>query len=283
MNVLVLMDMQEKLYNEDKHSREIEETESQTLKKIRDFDGVILTTKAQKLELSGNQTLDDKVALALNERENVLYLDKDKCGKKEIGNLISIFDDVKKITVVGLYSDICRTIAVDILVVVDMQYDFLYGALRNEMAIAIEPSVAKLIEEFDGFIIVTRDTHHEDYLTTQEGRLLPVIHCIEGTPGHKITEKVQAALDKKPNVKYLNKETFGSKEIGMLIEKFTDIGIITLVGVCTDICVINNAMVIKAFNSEARVEILRDYCAGVSDESHDIALKALAGSQFFIL
>ena len=105
------------------------------------------------------------------------------------------------------------------LIVVDMQNDFITGTLANTEGQKIVPAIAELVKNFDGDIIATRDTHKENYLETQEGRRLPVVHCIEGTEGWQIVPEIQAALDAKPagTVTYIDKFTFGSVDLGKLV------------------------------------------------------------------
>ena len=138
----------------------------------------------------------------------------------------------------------------DILIIVDMQNDFIDGALGTKEAKAIVPDVAKKIKDFDGEIIYTRDTHEENYLDTQEGRNLPVAHCIRGTKGWEICPQLEAL--RRENDIVIDKPTFGSMELGELLKKKDEelrgngmdgITSITLVGLCTDICVISNAMI----------------------------------------
>ncbi|MCM1112580.1 MAG: cysteine hydrolase [Muribaculum sp.] len=161
-----------------------------------------------------------------------------------------------------------------ILVVVDMQKDFIDGALGTKEAQAIVPKVVQKIREFDGMVVATRDTHQSDYLTTQEGRNLPVEHCIEGTDGWQIHPKVAALLTEEP----VNKPAFGSVELGERLRQFGErekIESITLIGLCTDICVISNAMILKAALPEVPVIVDAECCAGVSPESHLRALEAM--------
>jgi nicotinamidase-related amidase len=173
-----------------------------------------------------------------------------------------------------------------LLIVIDMQNDFLTGALRNEEGIKIIPGVIKKIEEYKqngDLIIATRDTHFEHYLNTQEGKNLPVVHCVKGTKGWEIEDSIKEALDE---VKIFDKLTFGSKELGFYLkEHYETIQAnleIELVGVCTDICVISNAMIVKANLPEAKIIVNSSLCAGVTIESHNTALKAMAMCQIEI-
>lgn len=165
------------------------------------------------------------------------------------------------------------------LIVVDMQKDFIDGALGTKEAQAIVPNVRKKIEEFDGEVIFTRDTHQKDYLSTQEGKNLPVEHCIEGTAGWEIDKSLQ------PLCKGLvvNKPTFGSMELAEEIWERGDAQEITLVGLCTDICVISNAMLLKAAMPEVPIIVDRACCAGVTPQSHENALEAMKMCQIKIV
>ena len=170
------------------------------------------------------------------------------------------------------------------LIVVDMQNDFITGTLANTEGQKIVPAIAELIKNFDGDIIATRDTHKDNYLETQEGRRLPVVHCIESTEGWQIVPEIQAALDAKPagTVTYIDKLTFGSVDLGKLVAgELYDA--VELCGVCTDICVISNAMVIKANAIETNVSVYKDLCAGVTPDSHRTTLDAMAGCQIDII
>ncbi len=170
----------------------------------------------------------------------------------------------------------------ELLVVVDMQNDFLTGALANADAVGIIPKVCAEVEaaiKRGAAIAFTRDTHTRDYLQTREGRLLPVPHCIAGSHGHGIV----AELDKYArNAVVFDKPSFGSVELAEYAanEKFDSI---TFVGVCTDICVISNAFTVKSFLPEAEISVVADACAGVTRESHNIALDAMRAAQINII
>ena len=167
-----------------------------------------------------------------------------------------------------------------ILVVVDMQKDFIDGSLGTAEAQAIIPAAAEKIRSFDGKIFATLDTHYENYLQTAEGRKLPVEHCIKGTPGWEINDEIKSALGGK-DVEYVEKNTFGSKELPFLLEKLADGEelSIELIGLCTDICVISNALLLKAFFPESTVTVDPDCCAGVTPALHDAAMAVLASCQ----
>ena len=161
------------------------------------------------------------------------------------------------------------------LIVVDMQNDFITGSLGTKEAEAILPKVIEKVKNFDGTIIYTKDTHQTDYLTTQEGKNLPVEHCIEGTWGWMLADELEKL---SAGNKVFNKPTFGSMELANYLveenEKET-IEEIELCGLCTDICVISNAFVIKANLTEVPVSVDASCCAGVTPESHLNALAAM--------
>lgn len=161
-----------------------------------------------------------------------------------------------------------------VLCVIDMQNDFIDGALGTKEAVAIVPNVKKKIEEHEGTVIFTRDTHYEDYLSTQEGRNLPVEHCIKGTFGWQIRKELEALRQTEA----IDKVTFGSSELGPMLVKMDNdepIESITFIGLCTDICVISNVMIAKAYLPEVPIIVDAACCAGVSVESHENALKAM--------
>ena len=164
----------------------------------------------------------------------------------------------------------------NILIVVDIQNDFVDGALGSEEAVAIIDSVCKKIEAFQGDIYVTLDTHGEDYMNTQEGKKLPVPHCIKGTDGWQLNSRVKIALDRK-NYTVIEKPTFGSKILAELIaEKYKNEALsVELIGICTDICVISNALTIRAHNTECEITVDSSCCAGVSPEAHNAALEVM--------
>lgn len=162
----------------------------------------------------------------------------------------------------------------EILIVVDMQNDFIDGALGTAEAAAIVPKVAQRIREFKGKVIFTRDTHEENYLETQEGKNLPVSHCIRNTFGWEIRPELEELRKEIP----VDKETFGSVKLGEMLKAENGenpIKKITFVGLCTDICVISNALLVKAFLPEAEIVVDAACCAGVTPESHKTALDAM--------
>ncbi len=168
------------------------------------------------------------------------------------------------------------------LIVVDMQNDFIDGALGTNEAVSILPAVKKKIENFDGKVLFTRDTHEEDYLSTQEGENLPVEHCIKGTDGWQIRPELDALRKEEA----IDKPSFGSVALSQLLKAYDTyeekIESITLIGLCTDICVISNAMLIKAFLPETPIFVDAACCAGVTPESHERALDAMKVCQINI-
>lgn len=178
-----------------------------------------------------------------------------------------------------------------ILIVVDMQKDFVDGALGTKEACAIVPALIERIEGFDGLVLATRDTHGEEYLNTMEGKKLPVVHCVKGTSGWELYPEIEAALAQKwqgyKDEAIFDKPTFGSRDLGeylLRLEKEGEtIESITLTGVCTDICVISNALLIKAYLPETEVRVEADLCAGVTKESHERALEAMEVCQIEVI
>lgn len=170
----------------------------------------------------------------------------------------------------------------EILVVVDMQNDFIDGALGTREAVSILPNVRALLESFEGEVFFTRDTHRENYESTQEGRNLPVRHCIKDTHGWQIADALLPYV-KTENV--FDKPAFGSCALAEYLgnrHQQEPISRITLVGLCTDICVISNAMLLKAFLPETEVVIRSSCCAGVTLQSHQNALDAMRVCQIII-
>ena len=166
-----------------------------------------------------------------------------------------------------------------LLIVVDMQKDFIDGSLGTSEAVKIVPSVTETINNFDGDVVFTLDTHSSIYLETQEGKNLPVPHCIKGTDGWQLDKAIEPlALGRR----IFEKPTFGSVELAEFVANsdYTDI---TLIGLCTDICVLSNAMLIKAFLPEVKVSVIESCCAGVTPESHNTALSTMRMCQINII
>ena len=166
----------------------------------------------------------------------------------------------------------------NILIVVDMQNDFIDGSLGTKEAQSIVGNVAEKIKNFDGKVIFTRDTHEENYMDTQEGKNLPVSHCIIGTKGWQIHPELSPYAET-----VIDKPTFGSVTLSNLISDMDNVESITLVGICTDICVISNAMLIKAFMPEIPIFVDASCCAGVTPKSHKNALNAMRCCQINIV
>lgn len=177
-----------------------------------------------------------------------------------------------------------------VLIIVDMQNDFTTGALGNDQCVKAIDGVAEVLNAnaFDQ-IIFTRDTHHENYLETQEGKKLPVEHCIEGSEGWQIvTSLYELAKNKvaKENLLIFDKPTFGSAKLGQfLAEQYGDGHDVefTFTGVCTGICVISNVSLAKAFCPEAKICVIAKACACVTEESHKTALAAMQTFQIDVV
>ncbi len=169
------------------------------------------------------------------------------------------------------------------LVVIDMQNDFITGVLGNEECRAVVLPVVRRVQKAaeDGTdLIFSQDTHQSNYLSTQEGRKLPVSHCIQDTEGWRIIPELADVAAQKGVV--FTKETFGSRAMAEYIREL-NYDAVELVGVCTDICVISNAMTIKAFAPETEVSVNGSCCAGVTVQSHRTALDAMRACQIEIL
>ena len=161
------------------------------------------------------------------------------------------------------------------LIVVDMQNDFITGSLGSAHAVAIIPNVVEKVKAFPGNVIFTRDTHGDDYLQTQEGKKLPVVHCIKGSAGWQICDELNPYVEQ-----VVDKVTFGSVTLPHILSKQGEpIEEIELCGLCTDICVISNAMILKAAFPEVKITVDASCCAGVTMESHNTALNAMKAVQ----
>ena len=166
-----------------------------------------------------------------------------------------------------------------LLLVIDMQNDFIDGSLGTKEAEAIVPRVVEKIRTYaPENVYATKDTHEADYLTTQEGRNLPVTHCIRGTPGWEIRPEIAALLD---GARVYEKPTFGSTALAEELRKLSEAEEISLelVGLCTDICVLSNALLCKAVMPEVPIMVDASCCAGVTPETHRAALTAMASCQ----
>jgi nicotinamidase-related amidase len=173
----------------------------------------------------------------------------------------------------------------DYLIVIDMQNDFVDGALGSAEAAAIVPAVVEKIWGFDGKVLFTYDTHGADYLETREGRKLPVPHCVEGTAGWHLHGELED-IRFKVEGKAFTKTTFGSRGLAAYLTLENEkqpIERIELVGLCTDICVISNALLLKTFLPETEIAVDASCCAGVTPESHARAIEAMRACHIEIL
>lgn len=168
-----------------------------------------------------------------------------------------------------------------VLVVTDMQNDFIDGALGTKEAVDIVDSAKIKIDSYvasGDIVIYTQDTHAEAYLQTQEGQKLPVEHCIKGTHGWEISEKVYVS-----GCEVIEKPSFGSLELAELIAEMNEIESIELIGICTDICVISNAIILKAKMPEIPIFVDASCCAGITMENHKNALNAMKMCQIEVI
>lgn len=171
-----------------------------------------------------------------------------------------------------------------VLIVVDMQNDFITGSLANKGAQIIVPNVVNKVKqaiESDEYerIFFTMDTHYDGYLNTEEGKNLPIEHCMDGTWGREIIDELQPYLDNK-KVTIYEKDTFGSIDLAhrmFLCDK------IEIIGVCTDICVVSNALLIKAFTPNTPICVIENCCAGTSPKNHEAALQTMRSCQIEVI
>ena len=181
-----------------------------------------------------------------------------------------------------------------VLIVVDMQNDFIDGALGTNEAKSIIPNVVKRIKdsEHDELILFTKDTHGSDYLNTPEGKKLPVPHCIVGTSGFEINNEIFSAWQSKKDTKKLtdikdntfNKSVFGSVELASYLKTIEkNIESIELIGVCTDICVVSNAIIIKNTLPNTKIVVRANCCAGVTPKTHESALETMGMCQIDVI
>lgn len=177
-------------------------------------------------------------------------------------------------------------------VMVDMQNDFLYGSLKVSNATDLVERVNnKLIEastEENSYLIITRDTHHKEYLNTLEGKKLPVEHCIKGTEGWEIDGMLKTAIDMfwEDNFTYIDKTTFGSFDLAEAIDQARvndEISEIEIFGVCTDICVVSCALVLRAAFPNVKITVNQNLCAGSNIVAHEAALKVMNSCQIDII
>lgn len=175
-----------------------------------------------------------------------------------------------------------------ILIIVDMQKDFIDGSLANGAAQDIVDDLCEYIDVFGrkyNHIILTRDTHGKDYLESPEGLLLPVKHCIKDTAGWLVNDKIVAAVEKTGvDMRYIDKPTFGYKDwdtafLPILNHRQLEIDV---VGTCTDICVISNALILKAMFPSAYIRVIENLCAGLTPEKHKAAIEVAKSCQVTI-
>lgn len=171
-----------------------------------------------------------------------------------------------------------------LLLVIDMQNDFINGSLGTKEAVAVVPRVMKKILGFDGDVLFTKDTHASDYMSTQEGKQLPVQHCVKGTDGWRFDPLIEKVfLETGGDV--IEKNTFGAKQLPQILaEKYPEgLDSIELCGLCTDICVISNALLLKAYYPETPITVDAACCAGVTPQSHENALTAMKMCQICVV
>ncbi|NMB97021.1 MAG: cysteine hydrolase [Clostridiaceae bacterium] len=175
----------------------------------------------------------------------------------------------------------------EVLVIVDVQNDFISGVLGTKEAEAIIEPLINKINSFNGIVLMTKDTHEKNYLSTQEGKKLPVEHCIRGTSGWDIDFRVMEAIKEKGiDYKIFEKDTFGSVKLSEYIAELYNAGKIDqieFVGLCTDICVVSNALLVKAMLPEVPVRVDATCCAGVTPETHNAALITMESCQIEII
>ncbi|MCQ2547805.1 MAG: cysteine hydrolase [Clostridia bacterium] len=170
------------------------------------------------------------------------------------------------------------------LIVVDVQNDFIFGSLGTKEAQEVLPNIVEMVKNWEGEVEFTRDTHDANYLDTQEGKFLPIEHCIEGTSGWQLVPELEE-FRQEHNSKTFDKPFFGSLECARETKyEFIEgkIDSVTLIGVCTDICVISNALLIKSASPELPVHVVESCCAGVSPQKHDSAIETMKSCQIIV-
>lgn len=181
----------------------------------------------------------------------------------------------------------------DILVVVDMQNDFIDGSLGTEGAQKIVDKVVEKVADFSGkAVIFTKDTHDNKYLNTYEGKKLPVMHCIKGTQGWEISNKIKTCVDKY-DTSIILKDTFGTFILSDRIKAYqyskdgtyidADKLIIEIIGLCTDICVVSNAIILKAAFPNSQIIVDASCCAGTTPENHEKALDVMRSCHITVI
>ena len=170
------------------------------------------------------------------------------------------------------------------LIIIDVQNDFVDGSLGSKEAQAMIPHLLEKVKDYKGDVIFTKDTHPKNYLETQEGSMLPVEHCIKGTKGWELIDELEVIRQVR-HAQVFEKPTFGSLELVQYLKKVYDQGQLEsceLIGLCTDICVISNALLIKAAMPELPIYVDPTCCAGVTVEKHQAALKVMESCQIHI-
>lgn len=173
-----------------------------------------------------------------------------------------------------------------VLVIIDAQNDFITGALGDIAAEAVVPNIVDLIENFKGHIIATVDTHSFDYLSTQEGKNLPIFHCLKWTWGSYIQDNIIEAIELHGKYTVVEKHTFGSPELLSAIPAWTSpplVQEIVVVGFTTDICVVTNALLLKTYFPEILITVDASCCAGTTVERHAAALKVMRSCQIEVI
>ena len=176
-----------------------------------------------------------------------------------------------------------RKVAGKVLIIVDMQNDFITGSLANPDAQNIVKPLCDFIRNFDGErIICTRDTHGDNYLNSAEGKKLPIKHCIEGTPGWCVEDSIrQAIVEAGYEPFYIDKPTFGYQD--WRYYSVCEANEIIMTGTCTDICVVSNALILKSAAPDANIVVRSDLCAGLTKEKHEAALETMRSCQIEVL
>ena len=171
-----------------------------------------------------------------------------------------------------------------VLIIIDMQQDFISGSLANKAAQDIIPLIKNEIGRSYKHIIFTRDTHTENYLNTPEGKHLPIEHCIKYTDGWNVNkELIEEACFKCDDVSFFDKPTFGSLGLLSHIQACGDFDEVVLCGTCTDICVISNAIILKTMKPDLKITVLGKLCAGVTPEKHNAALDVMESCQINVI
>ena len=178
------------------------------------------------------------------------------------------------------FTDCSKPHSDTLLVVIDMQKDFINGSLGSLQAQQVVSAVVEKVTKHSGPVAYTLDTHHDDYLMTNEGKKLPIQHCIKGQKGHQVIEELKDLLK---NAICFEKPTFGSVELATFIAADPTIATVELIGVCTDICVVSNALLIKAMAPQLSILVDAKCCAGTTQERHKAALETMRSCQIDVI